>query len=708
MDFALNTFISLDIETTGLDPEIDRITEIGAVKYENGIQVESFSQLVNPGISIPPDIIELTGIDNEMVKSAPSIEEVITGLEDFLGDSPLIVGQNVKFDISFLKRYICTKYIETFDNHYIDTAMMARLVWPGLRKYSLSSLTEFAGIKNRDAHRGLADAEATALVYLHELSAMRDFPQKINSFIAGLMFGELYRKAVLSSIENLSENLPPTIAYEYDYGDNIIGSGSIEPADDYIDVDVDRINEIFDNKFREVLDDYEERPQQLEMASQVAGAFNRSEIYLAEAPTGIGKSLAYLVPALMWSHVNGESVIVSTQTKNLQDQLFNKDIPLVKQAIEFDFKAVLLKGRGNYLCLFKYYELLNEAIRMFDIEQRQTLLPLVVWAETTKTGDISECSGFNPGRNRYFWSRISCEGSFCPGKMCSYYKKCFLLRIRNESMTAHIKVINHHLLFADFASGGELVRSSGHAILDEAHNLEKVAASYLGPLINHNQFITYFNQIFTIRPIETGFLALVKFNASKLSDSDNKRINKEIIKVQRILMSARSDISRFFEKLAASILKQFNSANGAKEIRYYKLVKFIDENIIETGLMSLKELESQLKIFIDEIEMADSLKDKSLLCIRCRALIQDLVELRGAFKFLVYPEDENFVYWLDFWRRKEVRLIGAPLEVGKILDEKLYDHLKTLILSSATLSVAGEFSPPRNALLSMLWTAHLI
>ena len=365
MNLALDTFISIDLETTGLEPGIDRITEIGAVKYERGVKTDTFSKLVNPGISIPPDITDLTGIDNEMVKSAPSVEDVISEFGEFLGDMPLIVGQNVQFDISFLKYHLSPKYLAIIDSYYIDTKVMARLVWPGIKSYSLSSLTKFVGIINENAHRALSDAEVTADVYLYELAAIKKFPHNITNFIAGLLFGETARGAVLQSLENFPESLPNVIDYKYYYGDNVIGTTSIETSTEYIPIDTDRINETFDTRFREVLDDYEERPQQLEMAAHAAGAFNRSEILLAEAPTGVGKSLAYLIPALMWSHLNGESVIVSTQTKNLQDQLFNKDIPLIEKALDFKFKAVLLKGRGNYICLFKYYELLNEAIKSY-------------------------------------------------------------------------------------------------------------------------------------------------------------------------------------------------------------------------------------------------------------------------------------------------------------------------------------------------------
>jgi predicted DnaQ family exonuclease/DinG family helicase len=692
LKLSLDTFICLDLETTGLDPAIDQITEIGAAKYVRGEKAGTFSSLVNPGMPIPPAVVELTAIDDDMVSSAPSIEVAIAELEKFLGDFPLIVGQNVQFDIAFLKKYLSLKFLTIIDSYFVDTAALARSIWPGLPGYGLSSLAKFLEIKFPTRHRALPDAEITSEVYLHELAAIGEFPKNASNFLAGLLFGETARGAVLASIENLPDTLPAPPDYSYDYGDNIIGTKTIERRDDFTSIDIDEVNELFDVRFRKLIDDYEERPQQLEMAARVAEAFNRSEILLAEAPPGIGKSLAYLAPALKWACSNGESVIISTQTKNLQDQLFNKDIPLVKDAFGDDFKAVLLKGRGNYVCLLKYYELVNEAVKSYGTEERQALMALVIWIETTRTGDIIECTGFNPGRHRYLWSRISCEGSFCLGRACAYYKRCFLFRVKSEALTAHLRVINHHLLLADFASGGDLVQTSGLAILDEAHNLEKVAAAYLGPEANHSRFIMLFNQIFTIRPVETGFLALVKMGAARLESADYKKLNVKIRQVQKMLAAARSDISGFFDKLSSSAMNLLEGKNETKEIRYHKLTDFIDQELIEQAALSIKKLQQALMNFGEDIEYFDDLKDKSHLAARCRALAEDLAELRGNFEFLVYPSEKDYVYWLEFWRKREVKLVSSPLEVGEILDKNFYDHLKTLILCSATLSVAGDFS----------------
>ncbi len=706
MHIRLDSYVCLDLETTGIDPESDRIIEIGAVKYEKGVMTGKFSRLINPDRSLSQEIIDLTGITDSMLKDAPSLEDVKPELESFIGDCGIVVGHNIRFDISFLRPYLSVPLQYVVDNQFIDTAALARLVWPGLSGYSLAYLAEFAGLADPPVHRALEDALATAEIYRYELAALVAMPKNIQTIAAGLIFGLALRGTVLSSLENAARTLPKPIDYRCELGDNVIPGVEPEHTSDYREIDPDEVDSIFEEKLRALLTDYEDRPQQLEMAREVAGAFNRSEFFLAEAPTGIGKSIAYLVGALAWAIPNGESVLISTATKSLQDQLFGKDIPIVRKALGREFKAALLKGRANYLCLFKYYELINEAIASFGPEERLALMPLVGWAEMTRTGDIAENTGFAPSRWRYLWARSSCEGSFCLGKNCRYYERCFLFRIKNECQTAQIKVVNHHLLFADFAAGGELLPATGHAVLDEAHNLEKIAASYLGPEANFAQFLTLFNQIFTIKPVETGLLALAKLRALTLDRDDTKSASKEISRVQRVLARARAGCSAFFEKLSAAVAAEKAEENYGKEVSYRELDKLVPSSVMEEFRQALRELEDALGDLADLLDGFEGLKDRVELSIRARSLAADIKERRQAIEFLFAAADEDYVYWIEPVKKGEAKLACSPLEIGKILNEKFYGQLKTLVLSSATLSVAGDFGFCRQRLGLDLDNAH--
>jgi ATP-dependent DNA helicase DinG len=275
LNIRLDSFVCIDLETTGLDFDCDKIIEIGAVKYSKGEKAGEFSQLVNPGVAIPPEIETLTGISSTDVESAPSIDSAIPQFESFLDDNLIFVGHNVRFDIAFIKKHLSTKYAIALDTFAADTAALSRLVWPGLKTFSLAHMAEFLGIQNPPSHRALRDAQVTTELYLRAIAALAKMPKNIQNMVAGLIFGLQSKAAVLSSLESLAKRLPAPVEYAYDYGDNVIGMSEINPVHEYIDIHPDIITDLFDGPVRHTLKEYEERPQQIEMANQVIGAFNR-------------------------------------------------------------------------------------------------------------------------------------------------------------------------------------------------------------------------------------------------------------------------------------------------------------------------------------------------------------------------------------------------------------------------------------------------
>ena len=226
---------------------------------------------------------------------------------------------------------------------------------------------------------------------------------------------------------------------------------------------------------------FEERQSQTQMLRQVCRAFNNDEICAAEAGTGVGKSLAYLVPALAWAVRNGERIVISTNTINLQQQLVEKDIPLAKKIVGEDPKVVLVKGRGNYLCMHRLAEALEEA-SLFE-ERDAELVSIREWARTTETGNRTDLSFYPTDES---WSKVCSETDTCLGLRCSHREGCFVLKARREAASARILIANHHLLFADLAlrMGGSgfddpaVLPPFRRVIFDEAHNVEKAATSF--------------------------------------------------------------------------------------------------------------------------------------------------------------------------------------------------------------------------------------
>ncbi len=691
---SFDSFTAIDLETTGLHPDKCEIIEFGAAKFVDGKLVETFSQLVKPAKRIPSEITGITGIDNEMVKSAPVMSSVFENFKRFLNDSSWIVGQNIDFDFGFLKPHLSDIEIADIEKKALDTAVLSRVLFPRLQRYSLGSLAAYFGVNRGTAHRALSDCRATGEVYLRLLGRLVDLPVASRERIGRTLFGNndigLFQRS-LEPLISRGASQDASKADDSEYPDNVIGQSPPKSYEDYIELDEAAVENHFlpGGVFSKAIERYEFRPTQGEMAIGVTRAFNRSEFHIIEAPTGVGKSLGYLLPAGWWASLNKERVIISTHTKNLQSQLFYKDIPQILDAVGFSFKTVILKGRGNYLCLYKYNELLAEAEATFNKNDRAALASVILWAEKTITGDIAECHGFNPGFNHYIWSRISCEGGFCLGPACPFAKECFLLRVKREVQSAQLVIINHYLAFADFASGGDLIRESGHIVFDEAHNLEKVAASYLGHKFDRRAADIILGDMYSSRPTQSGFLVGLKFALSSGGGNGDSILKVESVIDAIIALTAAS--KSFFDTLSSDIR---NNANGESREMRISPENNPCENPDREGLIEgFERLAGRLDKLISIIRDSEDLDKKRETVVRLEAFAGDLMKIREMASDLLYVNDPEYVYWIDIpsSSRYLPSIHSAPLEVGKLLDQKFYDYLKTAVFTSATLAVKGEF-----------------
>ena len=350
---SVRTYIALDLETTGLNPEKDAILEVGAVKYRDGAAVEIFESLVNPARPIPYEITLITGIRNEDVIGKPTFDRIAPNLRQFIGSLP-IVGQNVAFDLGFLRRLgLCA------DNVALDTWEFASVLVPGLPSYSLGSLAGHFGIVFQHQHRALSDATVTGQLFeiLRERAAM--LPATVLDEIARLAavlrqwgaewaLAEVFLEAAGGrDARRVDEAAPPlaqvapssALFHGWRPGDPVEPQPSSHDAPAL--VDVDQLSAMLQpgGVFSDLFPGYEHRPQQVEMLCAVCAAFNSGHHLMAEAGTGTGKSLAYLLPAIAHAVRTGERVVVSTNTINLQDQLFQKDLP--------DLEAALTRAWGR-------------------------------------------------------------------------------------------------------------------------------------------------------------------------------------------------------------------------------------------------------------------------------------------------------------------------------------------------------------------------
>ena len=405
---------------------------------------------------------------------------------------------------------------------------------------------------------------------------------------------------------------------------------------------------------------YEERPQQIKMMEAVESAIAGKKHALIEAGTGVGKSFAYLLPAIHYSLEHKEKVVVSTNTITLQEQLIEKDIPFLHAVLPLEFAAVLAKGRSNYLCLRRLAQASRKQKDLFSAgSQLKELWMIEDWAYSTDDGSLSDFTREPPER---VWMKVCCENNNCLGKRCDSRQKCFFNRARRRLANAHIIVVNHHLLFTDLA-----LRMSGHSILpdykvlilDEAHNVEDAAGSYFGIHISNLTISYLLNSLYNPKT-RKGFLASFNDSLAENAVEDIRQVGKE-----------------FFD--AASTWCEIKAQKNHR----IKIIDFIPDRLsgalkaLSVVLRNLRETASTKE---DEVEIS-SFVDKSLL-------------LSIGIERFVKHEEENSVYWIDLspGKRHKVSLECSPINVSDILRENLFNEPDSVILTSATLCTGEEGS----------------
>jgi ATP-dependent DNA helicase DinG len=388
----------------------------------------------------------------------------------------------------------------------------------------------------------------------------------------------------------------------------------------------------------EGLDSYEYRPQQVEMAEAIWRALHEGGEVIVEAGPGTGKTFAYLIPAIY----SGHTVVISTGTKNLQEQLFFKDIPLLREVLPIKFTVAYMKGRENYLCR-----------RRFTIFNRQPLFKVLAeasffkevsaWASRTQTGDRSELGGVPDDFSA--WAEICCSRDHCLGVECPDRKRCFLIRMRQEAAEAQIVVVNHHLFFADLAirdAAGEVIPRYKRVIFDEAHQLEEVITTYFG-------------------------LAVSTYRLEELA----RDINRELAKGKRPsagLMEAVDD----FRGKGAQLFTLFQ-----REERYQ--LREMDPLVFPL-LSDIKKGLSSLRAALAKRPASEEVA----------ALIRRVQEFGGDLEFILSQGDAQYVYWCEN-RGRGIFLRASPIDVWPELNRRLYPRLETAVFTSATLSTQGGF-----------------
>ena len=706
----MTSIVALDLETTGLNPSDDAIIEIGAVRFNNRRIEDEWTTLINPGKRIPPFITQLTNITDQMVLHSPSIEEVLPELVEFIGGSA-ILGHNVRFDLSFLGRYGILN-----DNDSIDTYDFASVVLPSAGRYNLAALTQALRVPLSATHRALDDARATRGVYVRLFEIAQNLPLHIIAELvrasegidwgAFLPFREILKQRSRETIpaNEIVSPLQGPIFDETTLPANTPLLDNENPSPLNIEEASATIQQ--GGQFSKHFPDYEHRPEQVAMLDAVAEAISESQHLMVEAGTGTGKSIAYLIPAALWAIQNNTRVVVSTNTINLQDQLINKDIPDITNALGIDLKASVLKGRANYLCPRRLENFRRRGPQ--NPEEMRVFGKVLVWLNTSKTGDRVEIN-INGPIEREIWTRISADDEACTSETCKKRTGgiCPYQRARQAALSSHLLVINHALLLVDIATGNRVLPEFKTLIVDEAHHLEEATTNALSFRVTQRDIERLLREL---GGTKTGVLGWLTSAFDDLLKPGDFASLTQIVDQSADLVFRLENLMRRFYDAIEKFLSEQREGRPASSYSYQERILPATRTQPSWTNVELAWDESQhtlqplndmlaklLQATMENITILDE-EDEELYSSLSN-IYRRFTELNEQINALVFEPLPDQIYWVQVdQNRGRVSLHSAPLHIGPLMQKHIWYAKDAVILTSATLTAAGEFDYLRNRL----------
>ena len=470
---------------------------------------------------------------------------------------------------------------------------------------------------------------------------------------------------------------------------------------------------------------YEERPGQIDMSGAVAMAFNSREHLMVEAGTGVGKSLAYLVPSVLWAWTNDTPVVVSTATRNLQSQLVGSDIPRAVGVLGADaakFRVALLKGRANYLCLRAVGDFFSAGFWTMSPEEQELMPAFIEWLQKTPDGDLDRYEGLPRGL-------LSCLGEECGGRRCPYWSRCFVYKARKAAAEAHLVIVNHALVLAEATSPGSgILPAYGRIVMDEAHNLESIATDYLGFELSMPALTRILNRLVRRgrgrRARPGGVLASVErqfqkgaFSGSASAEAIARMLGEASSLVVRIVDAAEAffDVASLLLRPAKSrgvcrYRTVADSADGrpVRQFSIHGLFKPYEpdewdearfrqaQGELESRLAAMVNLLHSLRDALDGAVPEGELNYLGDLSAQVGGIAESIVAFANEANFVIGGEKDTHAYWIErvhVERRPSfLRLVAAPLSVADDLRRMFYDMKDSVVLCSATLRVGSDFS----------------
>ncbi|MDO5334551.1 MAG: helicase C-terminal domain-containing protein [Coriobacteriia bacterium] len=737
--------VVLDTEATGLSFVHDELIQVAAARMCDGEIVDWYVTFVNPSKPIPDEVVHLTHITNDMVADAPGADEALAALVDFVGDTP-VVAHNANFDRTF-----CTKYpagSKLKDNIWIDSLDLARIALPRMKSHRLLDLVRaFGGPES--THRADDDVTSTCLVYRVLLAAVAQMPAELVRHIAALRSVEewntafvfkslqdenaaplnvkgLRRRAALSSLNTLrhdafSSSIEDVSRETLDgdgFSNDTVSRETVETSAYFTDHGDDQgraIQSIAEDEVRaafggegfvaSLYPEYEMRPEQLQMSLAVNKAFSTSRNLAVEAGTGVGKSMAYLVPLAMLAKKNEITVGVATKTNALLDQLVNKELPLLSKALGVTYAP--LKGFSHYLCCRKVEHFANKGpryvtVRNNDVDQAPALAALLSFVEQTDYDDIDALKIDYRAVPR--WS-ITTKSTECLRRKCPFFgRSCFVHGARDQAQRCDVVVTNHSLLFWDQRFDGTLLPPIRYWVVDEAHGAESEArkafsigtsSAMVQSLIRklssaeakHNVLLRAERNLSLANEARTLFESLI---AKACTDGDAFAVAAEeyCLAIKDLLYYDPQKKGRGYEYFDLWVNEEVRQGSRFKGVASCALSLI---EVTEKAIKSLRDVVAYLES--QEISSREQ-RDMALAAIELRELLDSL-------ESMFVKSDDNQVRSVHLSRNKTQlndALSVQPLDVGARLLETLYDSTHSVVYTSATLSVDHSFASFMNAM----------
>lgn len=632
-------FVAVDLETTGSSPWQDAIIEIGAARYEGGKVVAEWGTLVDPGRPIPAWITDLTGIDHDMVQGMPQIAQALEGLREFVGPD-LLCAHNASFDIGFLEAVGWTP-----GHPSIDTLDLYRLMRPGQQSHGLATAAKELGADFRH-HRATEDARVTAQLLGTLVAELFATDPGLLQYVGQLVDG--VDTSLSTLLLSAARTAPPSVSVWQPHGPALVWPPSAQTA---MPLDA-RLALAADGPLFERLG-LEDRKSQRDLLELVDAVLVEGGVLVAEAPTGTGKSLAYLLPSAARALGDGRRVVISTGTKNLQEQLLQKDLPALLGATGWPARAQLLKGRQNYLCLWRYHGAVAQSLQELPGDERLELARMAFWLHQTETGDRAETKVGGD-----LWSRVEATADTCSGEQCPLYKQCYFFGSRRRAEAADLIVVNHALLLSDLKSQSAVLPRYDRLIIDEAHQLDSAATEHLGSELSS----------WEVRRL-TGRVAGTPGSLLGASDPAADRARGAQRAAQHLFSQARGLVTG---RRSARLTEELLAGEGGRRL-------------VAAG----EEFASQVMDLGSALDAAAQTRGEHLR-VELMALAERCRSARGVIASLLTPGEDD-VAWIEVGDRDEVALKLAPLYPGELLQEMLFSRVESVVLTSATLSVSGDF-----------------